>query len=703
MTILEDEPISMESAYQSSSASTTGAANDVGLMMKLQSALKEVNREKDALEKKVEELENGGGGSQQSVDTLKLQDLEMENQKLREEMKKIRKSIADSSDNDNEAIREMADQYETLQDELDRTKAECIQLKAVLANVQLSGSDHDQMSLQSLDNVDEVMAAYETQKKVIQQLQTSLNTERDRAGKSEKELKSELDKLRQLNSDQQNVIQQNLNKSPNNQTEAYMQHELTRLTGENFDLRERNDDKEDQIKRLKKQVKAYMKRLNEVGVTTNDMEKEGAHQYPDGAEADQTLPVILKKESENLGMLEYNKDLEDKLLRAIITELKPRIAAQMLPGLPAYVMFMLIRHLDHLNDDKSVRTLIQGAISHIKKTIKKRGQTDIELKTLWLSNTLRLLHCLKQYSGETQFATHSTDQQQQHCLRNFDLSAYRRVLSDIAVWIYQGITKVMEEEIQPILVIALLEHEGISNLTNDKPRRGRTGSNDNNLDAPGHLDPKEALDQLLTLLTKFHMTLQKHGLDPEIICQIFRQIFYYLCAGSLNNLLLRKDMCHWSRGMQIRYNVAQLEQWARDQNLENEGTKVIDTLGPVIQATQLLQARKTEEDVTGICEMCDKLRVSQIIKILNLYTPADEFEERVSPAFVRKIQNRLQEKAMEEAKNSVRQYSCVTWCINVCCHLQGVPTQHGTIFLRHSVATAYYSLICDESFERFII
>ena len=46
----------------------------------------------------------------------------------------------------------------------------------------------------------------------------------------------------------------------------------------------------------------------------------------------------------------------------------------------------------------------------------------------------------------------------------------------------------MEEEIQPILVIALLEHEGISNLTNDKPRpghRARTGSNDNNLDAPG--------------------------------------------------------------------------------------------------------------------------------------------------------------------------------------------------------------------------
>jgi len=45
--------------------------------------------------------------------------------------------------------------------------------------------------------------------------------------------------------------------------------------------------------------------------------------------------------------------------------------------------------------------------------------------------------------------------------------------------------------------------------------------------------------------------------------------------------------------------------------------------------------------------MCDKLKVSQIIKILNLYTPADEFEERVSPAFVRKIQAKLQVKYLE--------------------------------------------------------
>ena len=34
-----------------------------------------------------------------------------------------------------------------------------------------------------------------------------------------------------------------------------------------------------------------------------------------------------------------------------------------------------------------------------------------------------------------------------------------------------------------------------------------------------------------------------------------------------------------------RYNVAQLEQWARDQKIEDTGTKVIDTLLPIIQVS----------------------------------------------------------------------------------------------------------------------
>ena len=97
---------------------------------------------------------------------------------------------------------------------------------------------------------------------------------------------------------------------------------------------------------------------------------------------------------------------------------------------------------------------------------------------------------------------------------------------------------------------------------------------------------------------------------PFLLLQVFRQLFYFICASALNNLLLRKDLCHWSKGMQIRYNLSHLEQWTRDHKLQDPC--ILETLQPIIQAAQLLQARKTDEDVQSVCDMCDRLTVHQV-------------------------------------------------------------------------------------------
>ncbi|XP_064815584.1 unconventional myosin-Va-like, partial [Oncorhynchus masou masou] len=124
---------------------------------------------------------------------------------------------------------------------------------------------------------------------------------------------------------------------------------------------------------------------------------------------------------------------------------------------------------------------------------------------------------------------------------------------------------------------------------------------------------------------------------------VVKQQFYIIGAVTLNNLLLRKDMCSWSKGMQIRYNVSQLEEWLRDKSLMLCGAK--ETLEPLIQAAQLLQVKKkTDEDAEAICSMCNSLSTSQIVKVLNLYTPVNEFEERVSVTFIRTIQTRLRDR-----------------------------------------------------------
>ncbi|XP_052785483.1 unconventional myosin-Va-like [Mya arenaria] len=410
-----------------------------------------------------------------------------------------------------------------------------------------------------------------------------------------------------------------------------MQHEITRLTSENLDLSELVDQQAEQIRKLKKMLKVYAKRLKEGEAAEIQAELEREE-----TKSVENVAQVKHRERNYMGMLEYKKEDETALLKAIILELKPKVASGLLPGLPAYVLFMCVRHTDYVNDDEKVRSFLTSTINGIKKVVKKHHD-DLDRVTLWLANTCRFLHTLKQYSGEKQFQQENTPRQNEHCLRNFDLAEYRQVFSDLAVWIYQTLIKLMEATIQPSIVAAVLDHEAIAGLTGSKPSglRGRSSSRAD--DTPEH-----SLDSLMKAMNQFVRVLTQHAVDPEMVKQIFRQVYYFLGASALNNLLLRKEMCNWSKGMQIRYNLSHMEQWLRDNKPQESGAG--SSLEPIVQTSQLLQARKTDADVDSVCDMCSKLTVPQIVKILNLYTPVDEFEERVPISFIRKIQQKLKER-----------------------------------------------------------
>ena len=49
------------------------------------------------------------------------------------------------------------------------------------------------------------------------------------------------------------------------------------------------------------------------------------------------------------------------------------------------------------------------------------------------------------------FQADNTPRQNENCLRNFDLSEYRQVFSDLAVWIYQTMIKQMQETVQQMV------------------------------------------------------------------------------------------------------------------------------------------------------------------------------------------------------------------------------------------------------------
>lgn len=106
-------------------------------------------------------------------------------------------------------------------------------------------------------------------------------------------------------------------------------------------------------------------------------------------------------------------------------------------------------------------------------------------------------------------------------------------------------------------VSAMLESESIPSLAGVKPMGYRNRSSSMDTDAGG--PSTYTLEALIRQLGQFHSIMQDHGLDPEIVGQVVRQLFHCINAVTLNNLLLRKDVCSWSNGMQLRY--APLKHW----------------------------------------------------------------------------------------------------------------------------------------------
>ncbi|KAM9366505.1 unconventional myosin-Va [Symphorus nematophorus] len=660
---------------------------DTSLTLKLQKRLTELEQEKQSLRNELENKEDQfqrararddaefkkARGAELEYESLKRQELESENKKLKHNLAEMRQSLLGDAATGagapgSPAYKVLLEQLNASCEELEVRKEEVLILRSQLVSQKEAMHHKETMTepsvyaedVSKLKDADELKQACiglkdtnrsaapdfhklnedgelwlvnQGLKETIRLLEHQLQTQRRTYDNEVEALRGELQNVKEENNRQQQLLAQNLQLPPEARIEASLQHEITRLTNENLDLMEQLEKQDRTIRKLKKQLKVYSKRIGEMGAG----QTEG--QTSPGQMVDEPIhPVnIPRREKDFQGMLEYKKEDELKLVKNLILELKPRgVAVNLIPGLPAYILFMCLRHADYVNDDQKVRTLLTSTINSIKKILKKRGD-DFETVSFWLGNTCRFLHCLKQYSGDEAFMKHNTQRQNEHCLSNFDLAEYRQVISDLAIQIYQQLIKCMENILQPMIVSGMLEHETIQGVSGVKPTglRKRTSSIAD--------EGTYTLDSILRQLSAFHSTMCQHGTDPELIKQVVKQQFYIIGAVTLNNLLLRKDMCSWSKGMQIRYNVSQLEEWLRDKGLMTCGAK--ETLEPLIQAAQLLQVKKkTDEDAEAICSMCLALTTAQIVKVLNLYTPVNEFEERVSVAFIRTIQTRLRDR-----------------------------------------------------------
>lgn len=94
----------------------------------------------------------------------------------------------------------------------------------------------------------------------------------------------------------------------------------------------------------------------------------------------------------------------------------------------------------------------------------------------------------------------------------------------------------------------MLEHESLQGISSMKPTGFRKRSNSIYEDSETY-----TISFIIQQLSHFHSTMSQHGMDQGLIKQGVKQMFFLVGATTLNNIMLRKDMCSCRKGMQIRF------------------------------------------------------------------------------------------------------------------------------------------------------
>ncbi|XP_023254946.1 unconventional myosin-Vb-like, partial [Seriola lalandi dorsalis] len=345
------------------------AAMDISLFMKLQKRVRELEQERKRLQlnvDKMEELAKRRGSevksptSQQETadlayNNLKRQELESENKKLKNDLNELRKTIAERASQNNSS-NELQDSYNLLlsqlkaaNEELDARKEEVLILRTqIVSTAQLQeknqhieesnnvpevenskepvdkeealrayhglcDSKNNQQDWCYLNEDGELGLAYQGLKQVARLLEAQLQSQ-SRQHKDELEaLHTQIELLKDDIEKKQEILNHTMSLSPEAQVEYSVQQEITRLTNDNLDLKELVEKLEKNERKLKKQLRIYMKKVQEL---------EASHAAAQTSRSRPELSrqvTVQRKEKDFEGMLEFYKEDEALLVKFLIT------------------------------------------------------------------------------------------------------------------------------------------------------------------------------------------------------------------------------------------------------------------------------------------------------------------------------------------------------------------------------------------------
>ncbi|XP_014218207.1 unconventional myosin-Vb-like [Copidosoma floridanum] len=347
------------------------------------------------------------------------------------------------------------------------------------------------------------------------------------------------------------------------------------------------------------------------------------------------------------GMFEFNVTDVDDLVQHLVAEVNYSELEEEARDLPARAVFMCIRYLDAMDDDRAANSLVEAYAKRAKLAVKAQG--SFEPAVHWLVQSHRLLNFTKQYSrisyldldesllchvesplSEDPLVYHmeNTSRQEGHSLCSLELTAERGAIEDVGQWMAGVALEHMRKNTLDLVVPALLDVQ--------RSKDGLLGQN-------------EHLRLLVEKLDGFHRTFQKYGAERRLVIQIFERLFASFSYQALSSFMMRTELFDTLHGTIIRCNIRSLEAWACDCDV----SMAIDGLLPIVRTVRLLQRLPVDtSEVEVICADYSELSCDQITYIMIHYKPA-QHEEPVSVRTIEGVKAYFASKLRETPDNTM--------------------------------------------------
>ncbi|CAO3691087.1 unnamed protein product [Rhizopus stolonifer] len=296
------------------------------------------------------------------------------------------------------------------------------------------------------------------------------------------------------------------------------------------------------------------------------------------------------------------------ILDTVITKLTLPVRNVQEIFLPANVIFLSARYAHYYSGSELEEAIMEGALERISKTIKSNTD-NVHILSYWMTNITRLLYYLKKDAG---LVTTTAE--------------YQLRISELILETYTCLIQDTEKRLSQILELAMLEYDPITGMeqtdfVDDWQRffrrkssnMERNASNLSNFSAP---DTKIiSPETLTTLLSCTLYVLQSYEVHSTIIVQAIAQFFHFMSCELFNHILTKKKNLCRSKAVQVRMNLAELEEWIRNNNLPST---LLSYLKPTIQLVQLLQCI-SHLDSLDAEDMFDALNTLQIRRCISNY------------------------------------------------------------------------------------